>query len=135
MTYLAKLKDPRWQKKRLECFQAAGWKCERCHSGTKPLNAHHRQYRPGREPWEYELGELVCLCEDCHAREHNKVSAGGVSSLTLDKQLARYEGIIGRLQHGSQATGYTVAEGDMDELLRACDKVHEIRAQLAKMRS
>lgn len=70
LSYAEKLKDPRWQRKRLECFQAADWKCERCHSGTKPLNSHHRQYRAGLEPWEYDLGELVCLCEDCHAERH-----------------------------------------------------------------
>jgi hypothetical protein len=78
LNYIEKLRDPRWQRRRLECFQSAGWKCERCHSGTKPLNAHHRQYRPGREPWEYELGELVCLCEDCHAERHGLRETDGL---------------------------------------------------------
>jgi len=65
-SYSEKLKDPRWQKKRLEVFENAGWVCENCGDGTKTLNVHHKFYKNGREPWDYEEETLQSLCEDCH---------------------------------------------------------------------
>jgi hypothetical protein len=68
--YSEKLRDPRWQKKRLEVLESAGWECECCKSGTKTLHVHHKQYIKGREPWEYESTNFEALCEDCHADAH-----------------------------------------------------------------
>lgn len=69
--YLEKLKDPRWQKLRLEIFERDGWKCRNCGASDKPLHAHHLHYIYGLEPWEYEDEQslLATLCEDCHAEE------------------------------------------------------------------
>jgi hypothetical protein len=39
-------------------------------STTKPLNVHHKRYRRGAKPWEYEANELIVLCEDCHEEWH-----------------------------------------------------------------
>jgi len=64
--YSEKLRDPRWQRKRLEVFQSADFKCEVCGSGDKTLHAHHRYYEKGKEPWDYPLAVFKCLCEDCH---------------------------------------------------------------------
>ena len=36
-TYLEKLKDPRWQKKRLEILERDGWKCMACGEKEKTL--------------------------------------------------------------------------------------------------
>lgn len=69
-TYFEKLKDPRWQKKRLECLEAADWACHRCRDSESPLHVHHKQYLKGRQPWEYEVGQLEVLCEGCHKLEH-----------------------------------------------------------------
>jgi hypothetical protein len=60
------LKDPRWQKKRLEVLEAAGWSCERCGDKTRTLHVHHKKYRRGADPWEYDREELQSLCEPCH---------------------------------------------------------------------
>lgn len=68
--YFEKLKDPRWQKKRLEALEASFWKCACCGDAQSTLHVHHRQYFKGREPWEYEVGQLEVLCESCHAIEH-----------------------------------------------------------------
>lgn len=65
MTYSEKLKDPRWQKKRLEVLERAGWVCEDCGTDTKQLEVHHPHYIKGREPWEYDRS-LMCLCSACH---------------------------------------------------------------------
>jgi len=69
MNYLEKLKDPRWQKIRLEIFQRDNWTCQSCGEITKTLHVHHWTYEKGLEPWDYPLEELVTLCESCHEEE------------------------------------------------------------------
>jgi hypothetical protein len=66
MTYAQKLKDPRWQRRRLEVLEAAKWKCQRCDSSDKTLHVHHNFYRSKTEPWEYPSHALSALCEQCH---------------------------------------------------------------------
>ena len=66
MSYSDLLRDPRWQRKRLETLQAAGWACSNCGDKTKTLHVHHLKYRRGAKPWEYEADELRSLCEKCH---------------------------------------------------------------------
>lgn len=58
------LRDPRWQKKRLEVLNRDGWRCLVCGSGDKELHVHHLKYS-GR-PWESDLGDLETLCFECH---------------------------------------------------------------------
>lgn len=67
MTYAEKLKDPRWQKKRLEIMQRDDFTCRDCGDTTKTLNVDHRFYRKGYDPWEYDDADLWTLCEDCHS--------------------------------------------------------------------
>lgn len=62
------LRDPRWQRKRLEVMERAEFECEECGSKTKTLNVHHAYYEKGCDPWEYPNDSLRCLCEDCHER-------------------------------------------------------------------
>lgn len=64
--YYEQLKDPRWQRKRLEILQRADFMCESCGSTTETLHVHHGRYRKGTSPWEYEEQELHCLCAGCH---------------------------------------------------------------------
>jgi hypothetical protein len=69
-TYFEKLKDPRWQRKRLEVLSENNFSCESCGDTGKTLHVHHVAYKKGAEPWEYSSDELQCLCDDCHAFEH-----------------------------------------------------------------
>jgi len=64
--YAEKLRDPRWQRKRLEVLQRDDWTCQRCWSKDRTLNVHHKTYLRGHEPWEYDAALLLTLCEDCH---------------------------------------------------------------------
>lgn len=89
MKYADLLLDPRWQRKRLEVMQSAGWKCERCSAAHLTLHVHHTQYVPGRMPWEYERPELECLCETCHGTEHGKLSTASVSLTVARKPVKR----------------------------------------------
>lgn len=65
MTYAEKLRDPRWQKKRLEIMQRDGWKCCCCGSADKNLQVHHLVYRK-IDPWAYADVLYQTLCEECH---------------------------------------------------------------------
>lgn len=69
-TYFQKLKDPKWQRKRLEALEAADWTCEVCCDTGSTLHVHHKQYIKCREPWEYENNQLAVLCEACHKEAH-----------------------------------------------------------------
>ena len=69
--YAQKLKDPRWQRKRLEALNRAEFRCEACQDTESTLHVHHKAYFKGREPWEYDVEQLAVLCENCHAYEHD----------------------------------------------------------------
>lgn len=67
--YSEKLKDPRWQKKRLQIMERDGWACRLCEDNQSTLAVHHRDYLPGRNPWDYPDNLLITLCEHCHEEE------------------------------------------------------------------
>lgn len=69
-TYLDKLRDPRWQKKRLETLQRDGFRCLECGDDKSPLHVHHMRYFKGIEPWDVPDGALATLCEKCHEDAH-----------------------------------------------------------------
>lgn len=66
MTYAEKLRDPRWQRKRLEVMQRDNFCCTWCGNGEVTLNVHHHYYTKGKSPWDYDDSALTTLCEDCH---------------------------------------------------------------------
>jgi hypothetical protein len=66
MTYAEKLKDPRWQKKRLEIFERDGFTCQECESKDKQLHVHHRMYLAKKQPWDHPNELLVTVCFECH---------------------------------------------------------------------
>lgn len=63
-SYSEKLKDPRWQKRRLFIFERDQWACQCCGDKETSLNVHHKKYVG--DPWESPEDQLVTLCEDCH---------------------------------------------------------------------
>lgn len=71
-SYYEKLRDPRWQKKRLEVMEKAEFRCSLCMDDASTLNVHHKEYFKGKEPWDYEVEQLVCLCEECHESIHQE---------------------------------------------------------------
>lgn len=74
-TYSEKLRDPRWQKKRLEIMQRDHFRCRVCHSEEDTLNVHHIVYA-AKEPWDSEDDDLVTVCEDCHGVVKHCETAG-----------------------------------------------------------
>ena len=82
-TYAEKLKDPRWQKKRLEILERDNWSCRYCGDDTSTLYAHHIIYFSGTEPWDYDCKNIITLCDKCHTFEHEQQANGDAMRLTL----------------------------------------------------
>lgn len=63
--YSKKLRDPRWQKKRLEIMQRDDFKCKYCASSDRELQIHHLKYT-AKNPFEEPDENLITACCDCH---------------------------------------------------------------------
>lgn len=94
MSYREKLKDPRWQKKRLLVMQRDFFACRDCNSSHNELQVHHCFYE-NENPWETDDQFLITLCKGCHERRHEK-----------EKTIKR-------------AVGYALAGMSLDELNEA----------------
>lgn len=70
-TYSEKLKDPQWQKKRLQILERDGFKCRMCSSSVKTLHVHHFAYSDMGYPWMVPDNCLITFCEDCHKDEES----------------------------------------------------------------
>lgn len=64
--YQKKLRDPRWQKRRLEILDRDEFSCTNCGDKETELHVHHAIYLKGKDPWEYEDEHLITLCAPCH---------------------------------------------------------------------
>lgn len=69
MTYSEKLKNPKWQKKRLQILERDVFTCQKCLDKESTLHVHHKFYTKGKNPWEYDNYVLITLCEKCHQLE------------------------------------------------------------------
>lgn len=65
-SYMEKLRDPRWQKRRLEILSRDEFRCRICGAEQATLNVHHIEYTAA-EPWDEPPENLVTLCEHCHS--------------------------------------------------------------------
>jgi hypothetical protein len=84
-SYSEKLRDPRWQRLRLEVMERDGFKCQFCFDDKSTLHVHHKVYRKGFQPWDYPADHLITLCELCHSSQEQLagemllLSSGGPS--------------------------------------------------------
>ena len=78
--YADMLKDPRWQRKRLEIMQRDGWKCRKCGDERSTLHVHHVKYLCAL-PWECPDGDMLTLCEACHEYAHYSADAEVVAAV------------------------------------------------------
>lgn len=67
-SYSDKLKDPKWQRKRLEIMERDEFTCQWCGSSKETLHVHHINYEKGADPWAYGDDNFITLCADCHER-------------------------------------------------------------------
>lgn len=88
-SYFEKLKDPRWQRQRLEILERDQFTCQRCGSTEKTLHVHHGYYVRDCDPWDYEEWTLHTVCCDCHAeitkmQENLKYGIGTIGPEDID---------------------------------------------------
>jgi len=70
MTYLAQLRHPKWQRKRLEVLQRDGWIVRAAQKGDYAVYADGSKAPIVTGAWEYSGDDLTSLCEDCHELTH-----------------------------------------------------------------
>lgn len=63
-SYSEKLRDPRWQKRRLEALYRDNFTCVSCGDNKTELHVHHESY--SGEPWDIELDKIKTMCRHCH---------------------------------------------------------------------
>lgn len=74
-TYAEKLRDPRWQRRRLEIFQRDNWKCQLCSRTDLELHLHHL-YRTTEDPWDEPDLHLLTVCQLCHDQQPGNPRGG-----------------------------------------------------------
>jgi len=65
--YSDKLKNPKWQKRRLEILNRDNFTCQMCADAETELQIHHKRY--SGEPHEAPDEDLITLCKHCHKCE------------------------------------------------------------------
>ncbi len=90
-SYSSKLRDARWQRKRLEVMKRDNWTCRSCGASGDgvTLNVHHAYYESGRLPWDYEDESLVTWCEDCHAGRHILEKCVSTALVNMEMRFAK----------------------------------------------
>lgn len=68
--YEQKSTDLNWKFKSDNIRIRDNFTCRLCGAKDVPLDVHHIRYISGHEIWDYEDGDLVTLCEDCHEGIH-----------------------------------------------------------------
>lgn len=135
--YFQLLKDPRWQKKRLEKLEASNWHCDNCGDHETTLHVHHRQYFKNRMPWDYEDAQLHVLCEDCHLDEHQTLDElkDLISRASPSKSGALLAGFYeqdelvhwGDIESFRQGDHYTYLSGVVARIVSELTAVHQMQ--------
>lgn len=93
-SYWELLRDPRWQKMRLEIMQRDSFACKQCGDEKSTLNVHHTYYERDKMPWDYPPWSLHTLCEPCHETAEEDLAtlrrAIGLLSLRQIEELTGY---------------------------------------------
>lgn len=115
MSYAEKLKNPKWQKKRLEILQRDEFKCCYCNDAETELQIHHLKYT--KEPWQAPNEDLITLCKHCHTListhketkfvtiiKHNRKDDGFI----VTKEIANNKPLIGmyEMSNGKIESGF-----------------------------
>jgi 5-methylcytosine-specific restriction endonuclease McrA len=85
--YHEKLKDVRWQRRRLEVLNTTDFHCKSCGKGEDDdvtLHVHHPYYEKGAEPWDNI--DLIPVCEHCHKKyeDANRMLGEAMSKIPAD---------------------------------------------------
>ena len=72
--YSQELQNTHWKLKADNIRIRDKHKCRLCNATGTQLDVHHLRYIEGREPWEYDDGDLVTLCHKCHEKLHDEIN-------------------------------------------------------------
>ncbi len=147
LSYGQLLRDPRWQRKRLEIMGRDDFKCRLCGDAGNTLNVHHLWYRRGADPWDYPDTALVTTCEGCHEEMHafpvggylvEALITGGASMLNLMGVLTVFESSLSDGPHARSLTGeqWAAFEGALKYALMAAQagaSESQVRSALAPL--
>jgi len=95
------LKDPRWQKKRLEILQRDNFTCQLCKDTTETLHVHHKSYEGNKNPWEVDEYNLITYCETCH-----KITETVKRGVSADSHIDITTGFLFGYQNGKKWIGF-----------------------------
>lgn len=91
-TYSEKLRNPKWQKRRLEILNRDHWTCQLCGDKETTLHVHHNYYNGN--PWDAKDAGLITLCEDCHKIEEcqkaDNTTSIGVLKIKMANRLVMF---------------------------------------------
>lgn len=130
MTYSEKLKDPRWQRKRLEILERDDFTCRDCGDKDSTLHVHHCLYIRDNEPWDYDAKELRTLCEICHTTragiEHDvKLEFARLLALVTHSEIAALmPDLLNMQDFGGPTTGIAIVENGFIGSLK--DRISEL---------
>lgn len=124
--YSSLLRDPRWQRRRLEVLERDGWACRECQGAQSELQVHHIYYRKGLLPWEYDEASLVTLCSDCHAEVE---SAKRDFEAAISRWCSTWEACPTRLY--GLFTGYLHSDSGQTDEERGMDATNAYRLGVA----
>ena len=71
-SFRKQLKDPRWEKRRIELLENVQWRCQLCGNQKEELHVHHSYYEKGKAPWDYPNAPQIVLCHTCDAERTHK---------------------------------------------------------------
>jgi transposase len=107
-TYSQKLRDPRWQVRRVQVLNRDNFTCCDCGKKDGPMHVHHHYYAKGG-PWETDESFLSSLCPSCHALRH--------------KLEARIQAAIGRIMQRVSNEQWDEEGGGGSSLTRLVDSI------------
>lgn len=87
MNYIDQLKNPKWQKKRLEVFSRDNFSCAHCSNEEETLHVHHKKYLKNKMAWESPLEDLVTVCESCHKKLHSPGQLQSIEEMWIEAEI------------------------------------------------
>jgi hypothetical protein len=113
-SYSEKLKDPRWQKKRLEIMQRDNFTCTLCGDKESFLNVHHMAY--SGMPWEIPNESLITTCEFCHKNVCHNDSFNFKDAVKIERTKIEWGNVL-IISFKDKDVLLTVSNDDRQELI------------------